>query len=114
MDTSSSDRAFIRTESLSLIAMSLPNSRRIELGMSGQPLSVDYNVGACWTTPTWFRSVWEKVCLFQIDVNIGNIDIAPPRVGDEWLMTRFLQMGFSQAELIHLNQVRLVQQVLFV
>ncbi len=86
----------------------------IELGLSGQPLTEAYSVGSAWTTHSWLKSVWEKVDLFRIDVRIGNVDISPPRVGDEWLMRRFLGMGFSRSELVKLNRVRLAQQVIFV
>ena len=66
-----------------------------------------------WVTHSWVRSVWEKIDLFGIEVEIGNIDITPPRVGDDWLMKRFLRMGCTRKELIRLNRVRLHQQTLF-
>ncbi len=85
----------------------------IELGLSSQPLTEDYSVGASWTTQSWLKSVWQKVHLFRIDVRIGNVSFSPPRVGDEWLMRCFLRMGFTRSELVRLNRVRLAQQVIF-
>jgi hypothetical protein len=75
----------------------------IELGLSGQPLTEDYSMGSSWMTHSWLKSVWEKVDLFRIDVWIGNVDITPPRVGNEWLMRQLLRMGFTKSELIKLN-----------
>ena len=86
----------------------------IELGLSSQPLLEKYAVGSNWTTHSWIRSLWEKIDLFNIQVTIGNIDISPPRVGDEWLMRRFMKMGCSVKELTRLNRVRLAQQCIFV
>ncbi len=86
----------------------------IELGMSNQPLAEDYNIGSYWISHSWLKSVWEKISLFHVEVCIGNVRIIPPRVGDEWLMKRFLAMGFPRADLVCLNRVRLAQQVLFV
>ena len=85
----------------------------IELGLSNQPLSEKYSVGSHWVTHSWIRSVWEKVDLFCMEVEIGNINIAPPRVGDDWLMKRFLQLGCTRKELLRLNRVRLHQEALF-
>ena len=86
----------------------------IELGLSTQPLSKNYTVGSHWTTHSWLRSVWEKVHLFHVEVEIGNVKISPPRVEDEWLMKSFLTMGYTRKQLVVLNRVRLAQQVLFV
>jgi hypothetical protein len=86
----------------------------IELGMSSQPFAEDYNIGSYWTSHSWLKSVWEKVNRFHVEMFIGNVRIIPPRAGDDWLMKRFLSMGFSRTELIRLNRVRLAQQVLFV
>ena len=85
----------------------------IELGLSSQPFTEKYSVGSKWVTNSWLRSVWEKVDLFGIMVEIGNLDLSPPRIGDEWLMKEFLRMGCKKKELIHLNRVRIHQQVLF-
>jgi hypothetical protein len=86
----------------------------IELGMSRQPFRENFSLCSQWTTHSWLKSVWEKVQLFHIDVQIGNIDITPPRLGDDWLMKTFVGMDFPTKELIRLNRVRLAQQVLFV
>ncbi len=86
----------------------------IELGMSGQPFRENYSLCSRWTIHSWLKSIWEKVQLFHIDVQIGNIDIKPPQLGDDWLMKKFVGMGFLPKELTRLNRVRLAQQVLFV
>jgi hypothetical protein len=85
----------------------------IELGLSNQPFAEKYALGSHWVTHSWIKSLWEKVNLFGIKVELGNIQIAPPWLGDDWLMKRFSQMGCSKKELLRLNRVRLHQQVLF-
>ena len=85
----------------------------IELGLSNQPLTEKYSRSSHWVTHSWIKSLWEKIDLFCIEVDLGNIKITPPRVGDDWLMRRFVQMGCNRKELLRLNRVRLHQQALF-
>ena len=85
----------------------------IELGLSNQPLTEKYSQVSHWVTHSWIKSLWEKIDIFGMEVELGNIEIMPPRVGDDWLMRRLIQMGCTRKELIRLNRVRLHQQVLF-
>lgn len=85
----------------------------IELGLSSQPLAEKFKLGSHWVTPSWLRSLWEKVDKFGISVELGNVNMTPPRAGDEWLMKKFHRMGCSRKDLVRLNRVRLHQQVLF-
>jgi len=85
----------------------------VELGMSFQPLSVDYDKFGALVTHSWLKTIWEKSDLFQFDVRVNNIPIKFVREGDEWLMLRFLRAGYNMDELLRLNRVQLHQQVLF-
>ena len=85
----------------------------MELGMSSQPFEVDFIRHGKWVTDSWLKSLWEKSFIFGICFEEGRLKIGPPRTGDEWLMRMFLRMGFTEAELIRLNRVRIHQQVLF-
>ena len=85
----------------------------IELGMSPQPFQVSYARYSNLVTPCWLKSVWEKVDKFGMKVSLDNLPLAPPRLGDCWLMARFAELGYSRKEMVRLNRVRLHQQVIF-
>ena len=46
-------------------------------------------------------------------IDILDTDLSFPRERDCWLMQRFLELGFSAAQLVILNRVRFHQQVVF-
>jgi hypothetical protein len=78
----------------------------IELGLSAQPLQESYEkYGKC-IIHSWIKSVWEKVCRYKIKVEIGPLDIDPPRKEDRWFMQAVDKLSW-------INCVRLHQQVLF-
>lgn len=85
----------------------------IELGMSGQPFLVNFEKFGDLVTHCWMKTVWEKCHYYGIRVEIGNLDMGPPRKGDKWLMQAFTELGFNGKELRQLNRVRLFQQVLY-
>ena len=86
----------------------------MELGLSVQPFSLDYSAVHYLVTDCWLKFMWEKIWRFRLKLNLGNVECAPPRLGDDWLMRQFLDLEFSQKDLVRLNRVRLHQQVLFV
>ena len=86
----------------------------IEMGMSVQPFQMHYASFGHLVTPCWLKSIWEKADIFKMNITVGNVDISPPRLGDDWLMARFVELGYKKSELLHLNRVRLHQQALFV
>jgi hypothetical protein len=43
-----------------------------ELGISAQPLQESYERYGKWITSTWLKSVWEKVKMFNITVEIHH------------------------------------------
>ena len=85
----------------------------IELGVSLQPFQESYRRYSEFVTSSWLKSIWEKVDMFDIDIDILNIPLEFPREGDKWLMQLFREAGFSKAQLLRLNRVRIFQQVLF-
>jgi hypothetical protein len=42
-----------------------------------------------------------------------NLQLAFPRDGDDWLMARFIALGYTGKDLWNLNRVQKHQQVLF-
>ena len=86
----------------------------LELGLSAtEPFSLPFKRLESLVTHSWLKTIWEKCDKFQIDVQIGNIQLRPPREGDRWLMQVFIDQGYSIEDLRRLNQVRIYQQVIF-
>ena len=86
-----------------------------ELGISAQPLQESYERYGKWITSTWLKSVWEKVKMFNITVEIAPLPVGPPRVGDKWFMQVAMEAGITNTEEQRiLNRFRCHQQVLYV
>ena len=85
----------------------------LELGLTDQPLQLDFDRYGMFATHCWIKTVWEKAHAYQLVIELGNIEIQPPRVGDAWLMVEIRRLGFDESELQRINRVRLRQQVLF-
>ena len=64
-------------------------------------------------TTSWLRQVWEKLDRFKFAVTVHNLHSVFPREGDDWLMARFIGVGYRKDDLLTLNRVRKHQQVLF-
>ena len=58
----------------------------LEMGISSQPLQESYKIYEPWITAGWFKSIWEKVDVFRITVEVFNIPLLQPRNGDKWMM----------------------------
>jgi hypothetical protein len=52
--------------------------------------------------------------MFSITMEITLLNLTPPCKGDEWLMAVLVHLGYTVAELLWLNRVRIHQQVLFI
>ncbi len=85
----------------------------IKLGLSMQPFNLCYSHYEGLVTKSWLKSIREKVQAFHQRIELGNMDLIPPREGDAWLNQELLCMQFDKDELARLNRVRLHQQVLF-
>ena len=81
----------------------------IELGISLQPLQESYVRYSKFVTHSWLKTLWEKVDMFDFLIEVNNISLKPPRQGDDWLMRKFWEIGFDEADLVKLNKVRLHQ-----
>lgn len=83
----------------------------IEAGISSQPMNEDYDRYGSRVTHCWLKSVWEKIHLFEMNIEIRELT-KPPREGDIWIMLDLENANFSADELVRLNKVRCYQQVL--
>jgi len=85
----------------------------VELGMSFQPLQVDYKRHNHLVTHTWMKMFWEKVSMFGMTVTTSEESWGFPREGDEFIMQVILQAGYRTEDLWRINKVRVLLQVLF-
>eukprot|EP00956_Cyclotella_meneghiniana_P027277 scaffold60862_cov41-Cyclotella_meneghiniana.AAC.7 len=85
----------------------------IELGTSEQPFLEDYDALGERVTDCLVKEVWSRLHRFKIKLRLGNIDIVPPREGDDWFMNAVKKFGFSERELQIINRVQIHQEVLF-
>jgi hypothetical protein len=85
----------------------------IEAGVSTQVLSRDYARYSGWVSHCWLKSVWKKVSLFNLTVEIRDLPLRFPCANDEWLMLILKETGYLREELVRLNRVRCHQQAIF-
>ena len=85
----------------------------VELGMSFQPFLLSYANFGHMVTTSWLKRVWEKLDRFKFLVTVHNLQSLFPQDGDDWLMARFIGLGYGVEDLLILNRVRKHQQVLF-
>jgi hypothetical protein len=81
----------------------------MELGMSLQPFQEDYAACHHWVTHSWMKLVWEKASCVQVEIEIADLLVHPPRERDSWLMQEFVR----SEDLQRLNCVQVHQEVLF-
>ncbi len=85
----------------------------VEAGVSPQPLLESYTWYSKWVTYSWLKSLWEKLDLFQVKVEIRDTSLRTPCANNRWLMKVLTAKGYRDAELIALNWVQFYQQVIF-
>ncbi len=85
----------------------------VDLGLSFQPFRVSYDQYGDWVTTSWLKRVWEKVSFFNFVLMVTNLPTSYPQEGNDWLMARFIAMGYTAEELRILNCMWKHQQVLF-
>ena len=86
----------------------------VELGMSFQPLQVDYKKYSHLVTHTWVKMLWEKVSIFGIIVTTLSTLGGLPREGDDFIMQVILRARYTSDKVRRINRVRVSMQVLFI
>ena len=76
----------------------------LEMGISSQPLQESYKRYGPWITAGWFKSIWEKVDMFGIKVEVCNIPLLQPRKRDMWNMME-LKYKKSTQQKIYANLI---------
>ena len=92
------------------LSLELPT---LEIGISSQPLQESYKRYWPCITDGWFKSLWEKLDIFGITLEVCNIPLIQPRKRDKRMMMKLKRKGNSTEDLRRLNRVRVHQQVLF-
>ncbi len=59
------------------------------------------------------KLVWEKASHVQVEIEIADLSVHPPRERDTWLMQEFVRLNYSSEDLRRLNCVQVHQEVLF-
>jgi hypothetical protein len=85
----------------------------VELGMSFQPLQVNYEKYSYLVTHTWMKMLWEKLSMFEMTVIIPERSQKFLREGDQFIMQLLLCAGYGTEELRRLNRVRVSMRLLF-
>jgi hypothetical protein len=65
------------------------------------------------TNGTWYKNVWELVHYFKISLAFqSEYRLGPVRRGDKSLMSEFIRAGYTKADLLLLNIVRMHKMVI--
>ena len=65
------------------------------------------------TNGTWYKNVWELVHYFKIRLVFqSEYRLGPIRRGDKSLMSEFVKAGYTKADLLLLNIVRMHKMVI--
>ena len=85
----------------------------LEMGILSHPLQESYTRYGLCITDGLFKSLWKKVDMFGITVEVCNILLLQPRKRDKWTMIELKRKGHSTEDIRRLNMVRVHQQVSF-
>jgi hypothetical protein len=66
-----------------------------------------------WVMQSWLKSVWEKVSMFNLRVEVQELPLKMPCKHDNWILLIFKSTGYSNDELVRLNRVCCYQHVPF-
>jgi hypothetical protein len=80
----------------------------------GNMMDYDYKAySVLATNGTWYKNVWELVHYFKISLAFqSEYRLGPVRRGDKSLMSEFIRAGYTKADLLLLNIVRMHKMVI--
>jgi hypothetical protein len=86
----------------------------IEVGLYGNTMDYDYKAySVLATNGTWYKNVWELVHYFKISLAFkSEYRLGPVRRSDRSLMAEFIRAGYTKADLLLLNIVRMHKMVI--
>jgi hypothetical protein len=96
-----------KTDPTGLLLRTVIQHMKLELGVSGCPLTYPFHLWRLCATPTQFFPYWEYASENSLILNDGLPNTPTARVNDQFLMETFSQNGFSATQLKMLNLCRL-------
>ena len=94
------------SDSTSMLLRDIMASMRIELGLPSHPFHYPFKKLQLCTTETYLHTAWEFCNDNDLELRDDMEDWKANRVGDEFLMLRFLEEGYNPKELRLLNLCR--------
>lgn len=86
---------------------------QLQLGHSGNPILLDYNIWGQLATDSWIKALWESLRIFPIDLHMEYDDIELPRQDDMTIMGFLVSHTRDTTELARVNRCRCVLNALF-
>jgi len=86
----------------------------VEVGLYGNTMDHDYKIySTLATNGTWYKNVWELVCFFKMRLAFqSKYRLGPVRHCDKSLMSEFVRVRYTKADLLWLNIARMHKMVI--
>jgi hypothetical protein len=85
----------------------------IEVGMSAQPLLLDYDRCESWAMDSTLKELWARLHRFGFQMQLDTIKLKPPRENDRFFMVAVEAAGFGAKECEIINRLRNHQQFIY-
>ena len=85
---------------------------KVEIGVAGQLFRCDFHRTGFLLTNSWVKQVWKEVQEYELEVNECSSSRYLHRTNDQFIMTAFMDHGYSKSQLLTLNKCRLYLRVL--
>ena len=84
---------------------------KLETGLPGNIFALDYKKYQILATPSWIKSIWKSVHMFNIKLEMQTPPLAETKENDLFLMQEFVAQGFPKRKLQLLNACRKFLQI---
>ena len=84
---------------------------KLETGLPGNIFALDYKKYQILATPSWIKSIWKSVHMYNIKLEMHTPPLSETKVDDLFLMQEFVAQGFAKRKLILLNACRKFLQI---
>lgn len=86
---------------------------QLELGCTGNPLTVDFKTYGILATPCWVKSIWERFHHYSFDIHLQFDSITGARERDRTITEFFVANGIRGMALRQLNRCRIALNAIF-
>jgi hypothetical protein len=84
-----------------------------EIGCAGNPLNEGYDRFHCLVTPSWIKSLWERLHFYPFSMHLDYQWLDMPGCNNAMLVSMFWTEGFTDMQLQALNRCRHAHRLLF-